>query len=615
MKRILSFLIVMAMLLCMIPMAALTVSADTAEHIDLTGKVDYSTYTAEDGTVYTVIRSASAFKNIKNAMKKNYILACDIDFGGETFSTPLTYDGASFSYTMNGNGYAIYNFTVDYKGTYSSTGVLFGKLNAGSKIENLSIGKENAPINYTINGTSVTGAGIIAGMVDSAVTNNDTITISNVDIYSNILFNNAKAENISLGGFVGYTNSAGNVDIINSSFNGSISFSDAAAVSGYNTRVGAFVGYHKGGTLDISGSVNNADIDITNRASLSSGNYAYAGGFVGRSEAVSTYTDCVNNGDILSDKASGGIVSSVTKNTTFTRCVNTGDVTSEFYAGGILAMSYYGAASTQIIEFYDCVNHGDVFANSATDSTRKTRAGGILGVTNSGIYKIDGCGNTGTIAASGVASNILCASGMVGNMGWITDATNSSYVTNCYSTGKIESTLNNDTRTYKTYAIFSGSTKSSAEKIKAANNVWNMTFNGNAVDGGVATNLTDDSGNNKVLNIIAKETPDSIDACIQKSDDNTMLRVLLMTDDQTLDANTDVIIKVYYGNSGKKFTVGADQITALDIVQAAGETYYSVDGQYIFGAVIKGIPEDVMPTITKVTVEYGDYSFDFNMSK
>ena len=117
------------------------------------------------------------------------------------------------------------------------------------------------------------------------------------------------------------------------------------------------------------------------------------------------------------------------------------------------------------------------------------------------------------------------------------------------------------------------------------------------------------------MNIIAKETPDSIDACIQKSDDNTMLRVLLMTDDQTLDANTDVIIKVYYGNSGKKFTVGADQITALDIVQAAGETYYSVDGQYIFGAVIKGIPENVMPTITKVTVEYGDYSFDFNMSK
>ena len=117
------------------------------------------------------------------------------------------------------------------------------------------------------------------------------------------------------------------------------------------------------------------------------------------------------------------------------------------------------------------------------------------------------------------------------------------------------------------------------------------------------------------MNIIAKETPDGIDANIQKSDDNTMLRVLLMTDDQTLDANTDVIIKVYYGNSGKKFTVGADQITALETVQAAGETYHSVDGQYIFGAVIKGIPEDVMPTITKVTVEYGDYSFDFNMSK
>lgn len=615
MKKIVSLVIVLTMMLCMFPVSSMTASAVTEEHIDLTGKADYSDYIAEDGTVYRVIRTAEAFKNIKNAISKNYILACDINFDGEVFKTPLTYDGAGYGMILNGNGYSIYNFSVDYTGTYGTTGILFQKLKSGSKIENLSIGREGTPISYTVNGSNATGVGVIAGMIDTTVTDSDTVTISDVDIYCNINFNKAITNSINIGGFVGYTHTAGNVDITNSSFTGKISFSESAVVSGQNTRVGAFVGYCKGGTLDIEGSVNNTNVDITNRVSLSSNNYSYAGGFVGRFEGNCNFTDCINNGNIISDKASGGIAASGTKSAIFTRCVNTGNVTSDLHSGGILGMAYFGAASTQAFEFDNCVNHGDVSAVSVTDSTRKTRAGGILGVTNSGIYKIDGCGNTGNISASGVSENRLCASGIVGNMGWITDATNSSYVTNCYSTGTIASTLTDDSRTYKTYAIFSGTTNSSTEKVKAANNVWNMTFGGNAVTDGVAHNFTSDSINNEAKNILAKETANDFEACVQKSNDNTKIRVLLLSNSATLPANTDVVIKVWYGNSGKQFTIPASKIFALESVDAAGETYYGVGGAYIFGAVVTGIPEDVMKTVTDVTVEYGDYSANYTMTK
>lgn len=617
MKKIVSLVIVITMMLCMFPVSSMTASATTTDfqQVDLTGKADYDRVTVGDIT-YSVICSDDAFYNIKNAKGSAYILANDIDLDNASFNRPVFFDESAFTGILNGNGYSVYNFSVNYTAGYGSTGMLFQSLGANAIVENLTIGTAAAPVSYTLTGSNVTSAGVLAGVTKTDMTNDNTVTVSNVDIYCNISFAYAKAEGVNIGGFIGRTHTAGNVDIIDSSFTGSISVADAAAVSGYNTRAGGFVGFcQSGGTLDIEDSVNNAAIDITKRESLSSSNYSYAGGFVGRFEGNCNFTNCINNGNIISDKASGGIAASGINDAIFTSCVNTGNVTSDLHSGGILGMAYFGNTSTKVFEFDSCVNHGDVSAVSATDSTRKTRAGGILGVTNSGIYKIDGCGNTGNISASGVSNDTLCASGIVGNMGWITDATNSSYVTNCYSTGTIASTLTNDSRTYKTYAIFSGTTNSSSEKVKAANNVWNMTFGGNAVTDGVAHNFTSDSINNTAKNILAKETSNDFEAYVQKSNDNTKIRVVLLTEATELDANTNVVVKVWCGDSGKQFTVSASKIFALESVDAAGEIYYGVGGAYIFGAVVTGIPESVMATVTDVTVEYGSYSADFDMTE
>ena len=123
------------------------------------------------------------------------------------------------------------------------------------------------------------------------------------------------------------------------------------------------------------------------------------------------------------------------------------------------------------------------------------------------------------------------------------------------------------------------------------------------------------SGNNEKKNILAKETADAYEACIQKSNDNTKIRVLLLTKEKVLDANTGIVVKVWSGNTGKQFTVPANQIFALESVDAAGEIYYGVGGAYIFGAVITGIPETEMNAVTDVTVEYGSYSANIIVKK
>ena len=90
---------------------------------------------------------------------------------------------------------------------------------------------------------------------------------------------------------------------------------------------------------------------------------------------------------------------------------------------------------------------------------------------------------------------------------------------------------------------------------------------------------------------------------------------MLLTEATNLDSNTNVVVNVWCGNSGKQFTVPASKIFALESVDASGEMYYGVGGTYIFGAVVTGIPEDVMKNVTDVNVEYGDYSANFIMKK
>lgn len=584
MKKIVSLVIVITMMLCMFPVSSLTASATTTE---FKGFVDLSEY--KDGDIYKdeiteieyeVIKTAENFKKIDKT--ENCIFGCPIDMEGEPFTNNVFGDGTSIQGIIDGNGFSLYNFSVTYGANYGAVGLLAQSLKGNATIKNLTIGTPDEPIDYKINGSVAQTAGALVGKIHKDTAANQTVTISNVHVYCNMTFQKALKTQVNLGGFVGITESGSNaytLNITDSSFTGSITFADTAVNSGNSTNVGGLVGSHQMGTLNITNSKNYANIDITKRTSGST--RAFAGGMVGNANAQASFTNCVNSGDISSDR----------------------------FAGGIIGGTYFTSSNDYVFNYTNCVNHGDVSSNSG-DSTEKAAAGGIIGITEMTTQVIKECGNTGNISASRVYSNNelpkLGACGIIGR--YYVDNSNT-IITDCYSTGVILSTVTDSTTMFTPYALCTGSIKDTSIKLKVTGCVWNMTYNDNAVENGLpTTNLSADSGNNIQKNIIAKTSTKAYDAYAQKSSDNTMLRILLVSATPDLLGETNIVINVYYGdNQGKKFTVPASYIFALHSVEAAGEMYYAADDAYIFGGVITGIPENI--TITRVEVEYGNDFF------
>lgn len=585
MKKIVSLVIIISMMLCMFPISSMTVTATTTEFkgiVDLSEYADGDEYIDGDGVKYEVIKTAENFKKIDRT--KNCIFACPIDMGGEPFTNNIFGDGTSIQGIIDGNGFSLYNFSATYGSGYGAVGLLAQSLKGNATIKNLTIGTPTERIEYIINGSVAQTAGALVGKIHKDTAANQTVTISNVHVYCNMTFQKKISNQVNLGGFVGITESGSNaytLNITDSSFTGSITFADTAVNSGNGTNVGGLVGSHQMGTLNITNSKNYANIDITKRTSGTA--RAYAGGMVGNANSQASFTNCVNSGDISSDR----------------------------FAGGIIGGTYFTSSNDYDFNYTNCVNHGNISSNSG-DSTEKAAAGGIIGITEMTTQKIQNCGNTGNLSASRVYSNNeLPKLGACGIIGRYYLNNSNTVISDCYSTGVILSTVADETVTFTPYAIFTGSVASGI-KLKVTGCVWNMTFNNNTVKNGLpTTNLTVDSGNNTQKNIIAKKSTALYDAYAQKSIDNTKLRILLVSATPELTDKTDIVINVYYGeNQGKKFTVPANYIFALHSVEAAGDMYYAVGDAYIFGGVITGIPENI--NITRVEVEFGN-GFEWNI--
>ncbi len=581
MKKIVSLVIVLTMMLCMFPISSMTASAATTEFkglVDLSDETKYpdgGSYTdTETGITYTVIRSASKLiELVKADLTGNYILAANIETTS-TYNSPMFGNtNNTFTGVLDGNGFAIYGFKTTFPTGWSyqggCVGVLFNNIGGNATIKNLSVGRAGENIPVTVNAVEAGLVGVIAGKVASSTTAENTVTISNVNVYANISYNVAKSAELCVGGIIGKTdrpstsNTAYTLNINNTTFHGSISFTEAAAVSGYNTFVGGMIGYiYGGGAINIQRSSNYANINATNRTSGSKN--TCVGGFIGNSMRQISFTDCVNFGNVTSDKYSAGFL-------------------------GIVDFANYSALRSTQYTFERCTNHGNI-SSDAGDESIKAYAGGIMGYANFGTVNFNNCGNTGDISSSCSAS--AGASGILGRHYF--NNTDSTF-TNCYTTGTIISPYG------KIYAICSGSGSS----ININNCVWN-----NAEYKCATVDLTSTSGNNSAKNILAKETANEFEALAQKSEDGTMLRVLLLTKTAPA-ANEPVVIKIYQGNTGKQFTVPASALFALEEVNAADEIYYGVGGTSIFGAVIKGLPSDV----TNATVEYAGLTFNFDLSK
>ena len=453
MKKTLSILLCAVFLLGIVP--SFSVAADST-HIDVSAIADGGTYTDSKGNDYTVLKSADTIRNlVAEDMSGNYILGCDIDFGGKEFNRNIFHkevnnSGVPFSGIFDGNGYSIINFKT-VSSINSKVGLIFSGIAGNAKVLNLTVGSESQKIPMSITAKAPSTVGALVGYTQPGA----TATIQNVHVYADISYEKAYAESVYVGGIIGDSDP---INILDSSFHGSIKFTESAAVSGKVTLVGGIVGRCnvESGVFNIIGCKNYASFDTTQRTDVNNNARHSTGGIIGFSKCSVNIRNCENYGSINGQNYTGGIVGSLMGivNTTYAYdivgCRNYGAVEGEYYAGGIIGVAVPSTTSdspsySYTVSILNCLNAANVTArttNSSRLSGMLSAAGGIAGRFNRGYITVENCASIGNIACNGKMRNDSSAStanALFGNIYTNPDTERMSVFYNCYAIGQITS--------------------------------------------------------------------------------------------------------------------------------------------------------------------------------
>lgn len=278
MKKTLSFVLVAAMLLCMIP--AFSVFADDAVEIS----------TAED------------FLAIEDNLGGNYKLTADI-----TVTEGLSYkeEDKKFTGTFDGDGHTV---TLAIKDADAARTALFCTV-AGCTIKNL-----------TVVGTMESTGNSTAALIGTVKDDGSVVTVENVT--TNVSFTAANASN-GQGGLIGAVENKPTVKLINCTNKGNVVGEVAGGLIGK---------VHSGATIEITGCTNEGNVSSTNLYA----DYRGAGGFIGAvtdGGATVTIKDSANKGDVsaLYIVANAYVGHNNSNNFTVENTTNTGKVTSGGY--------------------------------------------------------------------------------------------------------------------------------------------------------------------------------------------------------------------------------------------------------------------------------------------
>ncbi len=358
MKRVFILALTLSLLLSCVPLAA------------------YAQGTTPAGTAIT---SAAEFKTM--TATGTYYLANNIDFDGEAFPNYII---ETFSGTLDGQGYKLYNFSITANAEKTYGGV-FGTVadDGATTIKNLQIGASGANIQMAPSYTG-SGNGYIGGVV-GLHNNSNNLTMSNVTVYADLKVPFVKG-NFYHGGLIGY---ASNVDMTNCQMNGSIYAQPTRVDKNSETLVGGLVGVMWGNGT-ITNCINNAKIEI-----VQYNNNVYSGGIMALAGTKNiTFSNCVNMGDIeivdiegtrhLSAGALGGIAGRARlAEGVFNNCVNMGSILINTQPSGATTAYYYGGITgrnqTASGTYTNCINYG-----SLTNENNTGTKGGIYGITGDG---------------------------------------------------------------------------------------------------------------------------------------------------------------------------------------------------------------------------------------
>lgn len=296
MKKIISCLLVIAMLATMIPAVALSTFALT----DI--PADAQTVKVNDKD-FTVIRSKADLEaQIEGGnLTKNLIFANDIDMEGSALNWQIAQLNNA---TIDGNGHSIFNFSL-----YSNKNdvSLFG-VTGTAEFRNLSFGKPSQYIQVTGDNENGKCAGVVLSYTNS------TTVFENVNVYANIV--NTTVNYSKMGMFIG--GAKGNHTFRNCNAYGSVK-----ASGGTQWAIGGFIG------------------EAMNEITLN-------------------FENCSNHATVTGGEKSGGFVGLITtsKAVTFKNCANHGDITGEWNSGCFIGKLCPANSGTPVFELDGCTNYG-----------------------------------------------------------------------------------------------------------------------------------------------------------------------------------------------------------------------------------------------------------------
>ena len=411
-KKILALLLTLVMLVTVLPMGALTVSAESTTE-----------FLGGDGTEESpyLISNKTHLNNVRNHPGSHFKMVADIVFTEADFAKKGDYynngqgwqpigtdDGTTFIGVFDGNGHTIKGLYVNIQktntyiyaglfgyneGTIKNLGMLDGSVSATSTstssyssshaggIAGVNIGTISDCYNAgsVSSSSSYSKVGGIAGWNDGTIS--DCYNTGSVSATSDSF---SRAGGIA-GGNGGTISNCYNTGSASSSVSASSSDSYAGGIAGQNY-----------GTISNCNNAGSASASVSHSSSYSS----YSGGIAGRNHG--TIGNCYNTGSVSSSSShsyAGGIAGQNWNDGTISNCYNTGSVSassdSSSSAGGIAGWNY-GTIS-------NCYNTGSASSSVSASSTASySYAGGIAGE-NYGT--ISNCYNMGNVSASSDSSS------------------------------------------------------------------------------------------------------------------------------------------------------------------------------------------------------------------
>ena len=415
-KKILALLLTLVMLVTVLPMGALTVSAESTPEFLGGDGTEESPYLISNKTHLNNVRKypSSHFKMVADIVFTEADFAEKGDYynNGQGWQPIGTDDVTPFIGVFDGNGHIIKGLYVNiqktnkYKYIYAG---LFG-YNEGT-IKNL--GMLDGSVSASSDSSSYAGG--IAGYNFYGTISN-CYNMGNVSASSDSYSDSYSSS--SAGGIAGEND--GTISNCYNTGSASALVSSSSSSFSSSSSAGGIAGENDG---TISNCYNTGSVSATATSTSSS---SYAGGIAGDNSYGRSIRDCYNTGSVSSssDTSSyaGGIAGDNGK--TISNCYNTGSVSatsdSYSYAGGIAG--YNGGTIS------NCYNTGSV---SSTASSSDSYAGGIAGRNNG---TISNCYNTGSASASVSVSASSSDSYAGGIAGW-----NNGTISNCYNTGSVSS--------------------------------------------------------------------------------------------------------------------------------------------------------------------------------